>query len=383
MGRPRKQPHALTLRERHGQAACWYAGREWAFGPWDKKRNAPAPDALAAFQKQVAEWVRNPAAGRTRAGELLGELWADWVNSAAAPADPNGEVRNCGRHLFGDADAPGPHAGTLVDEFGPPELAAFQLALCGLTWADGPKAGRTRYGRDMIRRQVRYVWRCFQWGVECGRVRYEQYAALRLVAPPRRGQVREPVKRRAVLWEQVEKTLPHVTPAAVPALLVLWHTGARPEEVCQLTVGHIHTGGVIQAQSGVPIDLAALGVWAAVPKHKSERHGLDRVLFFGPRCREVLAPLLDRPPSAPLFPTTRGTAYTHRGLHQAVERACQREGLPHWCPRQVRHSFAVRCQAAHGYDATRAALGHRGRGVTSVYSGPDLLTAAKVAAAMG
>lgn len=381
-GRPPVWPP--RLHQHRNRARCYFRGVWHDMGEWDEAAGAPSQQAKAEHARALALWSLDPSVVNPKDGELLYELWCDWRESAAAPADPNGEVTTCGRHLFGTAADPGPHRTTLADEFGPPELAAFQLHLCRLAWADGAKAGQPRYGRDMVRRQIRYVWRCFQWGVEAGRVRYEQYAALRLVAPPRRGQVREPVRVRAVLWEVVERTLPHVAPPARPPLLVLWHTGARPEEVCGLTCGGVATGGVIQAQSGVPIDLGAMKVWAAVVPHKSERFGTDRVLFFGPRCRKVLAPLLrGRGPADPLFPTARGSAYSHRGLHQAVERGCAAGGVPHWFPRQVRHSFAVRCQAAFGYDAVRAAIGHRGRGVTAIYSGEDLVTAAKVAAAIG
>jgi integrase len=64
-------------------------------------------------------------------------------------------------------------------------------------------------------------------------------------------------------------------------------------------------------------------------------------------------------------------------MRREVRRACERAGLPVFTPYQLRHACAVRVQAACGWDATRAVLGHKsGGGVTTRYSGADLVAAA-------
>lgn len=390
MPRRERDPHQLTLRMNKGRAVVWYRGRSWDFGRWGD--GGPTPEALAAFQRQVAAWARGHGAEVVPSLGLLVEVWAEWVRSGAAGDDPNGLRRTCEGLLFGTPRSPGRHASTPVARFGTPELAAFQDRLC--READGDDDGvrdRRRFGRDAVARFVGYVRRCYRWAAQRGLATAEQCYALSLVDPPPPGAVREPKKRRGVLWQTVAAVLPHLTPPVRAAAELLWLSCARPSELLTLRAGDVKTSGVILPVGGVPLDLDKLGVWAAVKEEWKEDDGdYDRVLFFGPQARRVLAPLMDRPPETHLFRPAEavrrgkpGECYTHGPLTRALRRACRRAGVPEFTAYQLRHACFKRVQAEYGRDAARVYGGHTVGGATEGYAGKDLHTAAKVAKEMG
>lgn len=144
--------------------------------------------------------------------------------------------------------------------------------------------------------------------------------------------------------------------------------------------------------------------------------GYDRVIFFGPRARKVLAPVLAaRQPGEYLFrpadgrewdlarkralrtaggggsrKAVKGAAgdrrpgerYDYHALTTAVRRACEAVGV-RWSPYEVRHAAGVLVQQRFGREAARAFLGHQVGGVSERYCGNDLTAAAKVAKAWG
>jgi integrase len=181
-------------------------------------------------------------------------------------------------------------------------------------------------------------------------------------------------------------------------------SGMRPTEVtlmrpCDIDRGHRKT-------------------WDYRPEtHKTEHHGIERVVFLGPRAQEVLAPFLEgRHPGQYLFSPREGMAhfralqrqrrktkvqpsqtdrrkrapkrapgerYTHDSYAEAVERACVRAGVPHWHPNQLRHTLATEIRKEAGLDAARAQLGHTSPAVTEVYAEVDMAKAAEVMGRLG
>lgn len=424
MPRTARLPHELRLRNHKGQAVCTYRGHVFPFGPWlpgtpGNPGGAPSPEALAGFQRQVGVWSQNPHAGlyvEPAAVDYLPVLWRDWLASSHAPSD-GWMNEQAGRLLFGTAAEPGPHRATDVATFTPADLLAWQSALCRLTETrKGRHTGR-RYGRRMVTRFASLVKRCFLWGAVVGRVHPDRAAAIKLVPGPAAGEARKPAKVSAVPEERVNATLPHLPPPVAAAVMVLRWCGARPGEVLELRSGDVVRAGVCWAGGTVPLDLDALGVWAAVKgEHKNEWRGHDRVIFFGPLAQAVLAPLLSDDPSVPLFrpedarefdlarkrsrrtPGGRGNrevpkgangrplnpTYPSTSFRQAVHRGCLRAGVPHWCPKMLRKLCLGLVQARFGPDAASAVGGHAATGVTQKhYTGLDFAAAAKAMAAMG
>jgi integrase len=171
---------------------------------------------------------------------------------------------------------------------------------------------------------------------------------------------------------------------------LLWLTCSRPLEILTLRRGDVQTGGKLMLASGLELDLDEFGVWAAVKdKHKTDDGGYDRVIFFGPQCQAVLAPFLDRVPTAFLFDPAEGRGrkpgekYGEKVLNKAIKRVCQRMGVVPFSPYQIRHATFKRVQKEFGRDAARVYGGHKVGGATEMYAGADLAMAAKVAAKMG
>lgn len=178
----------------------------------------------------------------------------------------------------------------------------------------------------------------------------------------------------------------------------------RPAEVCRLTPGEIDRTG---------------GVWSYSPeKHKTAYRGKPRVVQFGPKAQQILSAVAkwDEPDTAVFrpadvkeeryavkraarkskvppsqlcrkvpssqrvrYPPQRYSAVTYWDV---IERACQKAGVPHWHPNQLRHTFATEVRRLYGLEAAGAGLGHSKMSATEVYAERDAALA-KVAAEIG
>ena len=66
-----------------------------------------------------------------------------------------------------------------------------------------------------------------------------------------------------------------------------------------------------------------------------------------------------------------------------IARACERAGVPRWCPNQLRHNCATRVRRLYGLDAAAAVLGHRLGTVTEIYAEADLRKAIDIMREIG
>jgi integrase len=186
-------------------------------------------------------------------------------------------------------------------------------------------------------------------------------------------------------------------------------SGMRPQEVCSIRTIDIDRSG---------------RAWIYTPEtHKTEHHGRERKIYFGPAAQEILRPWL-RPElttyvfspreamderhaerrqarRTPLTPSQRGRKrkakpkrspgerYDTRSYYHAVlygirraNREAKRVGddeIPHWHPNQLRHNAATRLRREFNLDVARAVLGHSSPIVTEHYAELD---GAKAAEAM-
>src|SRR5205823_2837294 len=137
-------------------------------------------------------------------------------------------------------------------------------------------------------------------------------------------------------------------------------------------------------------------LWVYRPAgHKTRWRGKTRAVVVGPRARALLAGFVTDDPAAYLFsprlavaefhaarsaarktpryeshmarnaakrkaPPGAGHAarYSLDGYNQAVERACERAGVPAWTPNRLRHSFATEVRRVYGIEAAQVLLGH-------------------------
>lgn len=237
------------------------------------------------------------------------------------------------------------HAALPVAGYLPVRLAQAQAA-----WIAQGVTARTagEYRRALIA--------VLRWGVGQGIVPGATVAALREVLPPQ-GRRTAPVQ--AVPRADVEAVLAVAAPSLSDMIRVQLLTGARPGEVLALAVE----------------DLA--GDRAHLARHKTAHRGHARTLYLPAEAQAILA----RHAAGRTEGCVWGrAALTASGYRKAVARACQRANVPAWHPHQLRHLAATEVQRAHGIDAARAFLGHRGVAITVRYVDQDAALGEAVAA---
>lgn len=259
--------------------------------------------------------------------------------------------------------------------------------------------------RKTINNQVGRIKRVFRWATANELVAPSVYQGLQAVAGLRRGRsaAKETEPVRPVPEEHVEAVLA-VVPAPVGAMIRLQLlTGMRPGEVVTMRRRDIERTGE---------------AWTYIPEsHKTEHHGLSRVVHLGPKAQAVVRPFLKADPEAFLFsareaeearqarrrlermsPMTPSQAkrkrkrnperapggrYTVKSYRRCVARACEGLGIESWHPHQLRHNAATRLRKEYGIEAARVVLGHRSAAVTEIYAEMDQAAAARIMASVG
>jgi integrase len=168
---------------------------------------------------------------------------------------------------------------------------------------------------------------------------------------------------------------------------------------------------------GADLDISG-PVWTYSPgRHKGEVHGKQRHVFLGPKAQEIVqlwqrddpTEYLFQPREAkeehlagrrrgrqtPLTPSQRarrrkvsprkapGDHYGTRTYCHAVEKACERAGVPRWHPHQLRHSAATALRKEFGLDLARIILGHSSPAATESYAEVDREKAISAMARVG
>lgn len=194
-------------------------------------------------------------------------------------------------------------------------------------------------------------------------------------------------------------------------------SGMRPGEVCMMRTCDLDTSG---------------RVWVYTPEtHKTEHHGRDRKIYFGPAAQAVLRQWLRADPNdylfqprevveeslaerrrnrkSPMTPSQQartrkhspkkapGACYTADSYRETIVKACA-VAFPHrelskipkkdltseqrrelkdwhrthrWHPNQLRHNAATKLRREFGLDVARVILGHSSSAVTEVYAEVD------------
>lgn len=390
MGRPRKPfpPQPKVLR---GQVRVWWNGRWNHLGP----ESDPAA-WKAEFARLVALWKDDPNAGPLDPGELLvPTLFRHFLESADSP--PEGKRRDRVARVYELLKAH--HLQTPAADFGPNEFRAWQRWLCGLPHPKHPD--RTRFNATSIRDFRGVVKAVWKWAVSTDRLTPDRLAALKAVPPPRVGEAREPKVVTPADPATVDKVVPKLPPAFRAVVTLLRLSAARPTEILTLRPSDVERSG---------------DVWVYRPrKHKGTWRRKPRVIRFGPRAREVLAPWLDgcdpegfvftadrseavrsaerlAARKTPKYPShmTRNEArrtgqrrterYTYKALLQGIGRACRKAGVAPFTSYQLRHLRAAEISTTYDLDHAKAVLGHSARAMTDHYaSGADDALARRVA----
>lgn len=328
----------------------------------------------------------------------------------------------------------------------PSHLSRIGRALDGLLGAVGldlPAAEVKASDLDRVRRAwvaeglsrarivglVGVIVTMYRWAARRELVPMERWAAIKLLEPLKRhtAGVAEPVPRRPADPDQVEQTLPYLSPPLADAVRLLVLTGARPGEILSMRGCDVDRTGRCVLADGREVTFP--GVWVYAPqRHKTDAKGLVRHVLLGPAAQVIVAPYLDREPLAYLFdpregrrdweqrmgrqPRRPGTVRPRGGQKDSGERMprdhydanalaraarlaikrlnrsrswgppCPRPIEP-WTPYQIRHRVATDVRAQFGPEAAQHVLGHEHLSTTELYARKNLDLAARVARERG
>jgi integrase len=438
-----RTPRVPSLR-RHkpsSQGVVTLDGKDRYLGRWPSGLRKPPPDVQGAYDRLIAEWMANgrrlPEAEGGAAltvNELILAFWK-WaeVHYRRPDGAPTSELDNYRlslrplRELYGRLP---------VADFSPLKLKAVRQKMID--------AGLCR---TEINRRVARVARLFRWGVGEELVPEGVHRALTAVRGLEKGrtEAKESDPVGPVSDELVGLTLPFLSPPVRAMVQVQRLTGTRPGEVAALRACDIDRTGAVwlyrppqhkTAHRGKgrvvaigPQAQEALGSWLRVccpccgltdlphrlgwrgelcgpcadrmeeagvcgPWSRVEPAG-DYYLFSpaeGRRCwREGLRrdgtasckqhrakrPPKQKPKRKP------GDHYSATSYAFAVWKACEKAGVEHWHPHQLRHAHATEVRKLFGLEAAQVALGHSQAKVTEVYAERDLSLATRVAAQIG
>jgi integrase len=307
---------------------------------------------------------------------------------------------------------------TPAEDFGPVALKAIRdrwitqpvmIRFCATDLDTGKRVWKEkeiRQGlcRGVINQRMGRIRRLFKWGASQELVGVAVFQALGTLAGLQRGRskARETKAVRPVSLALVEETLPDLPPTIADMIRLQSVTGARSGEICVMR--------------GCDLDCSG-AVWLYRPMgHKMAYRGLGRVIPLGPAAQEIVKRHLKPNTEAFLFsprdamdafrqrqraerktpiqpsqqnrrkakPRRRpGERYTPSAIAHAVRSACERAGLAHWHPHQLRHSVATRIRREHGLDAARALLGQQSPQVAEMYAELDLAKAVEAVKLLG
>ncbi len=282
--------------------------------------------------------------------------------------------------------------------FGPRMLVQFQDELA-----------RAGYARKTINQMVGRVKRFFKWCTQQELLPPSIYHGLATIDGVRRGQpgVKESHPVKPVPWDDVQATLPHVSPTVAALIQVQYFCGLRPGEATIMRRKDIDASG---------------DIWIYSPaKHKNLWRGHHLVKAIPRVAQELIKPLFLADADAYLFRpedsvrwwgTMRGAdtherktkvypseirsrerrkseretnygagklrpCYDTHSYRQAVRHGIRRarkmgENLEFWTPHQLRHGVATEISKSLGQQAAQRWLGHAKLDTTSIYAEKQL-----------
>ncbi|MBX7165131.1 MAG: site-specific integrase [Pirellulales bacterium] len=378
-----------ALHKASGQAVVTLNGRDVYLGPYGSAASR------AKYDRTVGEWL---AAGRRTAeasravtvDDVIAAYWQFAETYYRKQGEPTGELDNLRHALRPLHQLYGP---TEANTFSPRGLKALQQR-----WIEQD------ISRGVINQRIGILKRMFRWAVAEELVAVTVHQALTTVAGLKQGRsaARETAPVLPVAEDVFQATLPHLPAVIRDIVLLQRYCGCRPSEALLIRPGEVERNGA---------------VWIYRPtRHKTEHRGRGRQIMLGPRAQAVLLPYLDREPEAYCFspreavaqrarrlraqrktkvqPSQRdrrkarprrppGDHYEHHTYARAIRRACEKAGVPPWCPNQLRHAAATAIRAQYGLEGAQVVLGHSRADVTQIYAERDWLKAQQIAAEAG
>ncbi|MBM3979716.1 MAG: site-specific integrase [Planctomycetes bacterium] len=358
LGAPRPVP-ALKVHPDGRHFCRWHEAGKYHWRYFDRD----AARAGAEYKRFAAEWVAagGPPVG-ARETVSVARVVALWLAHCAATYRKRGRVTS---EVYCCTAATGPlvdlYGDTPAAEFGAPRLAAVREAMVARKWV-----------RRSVNGHVGRLVRMFAWAAALKYVPAPVHQELTCLAPL-------VAERRADLSES--EAVPPAPAADVEAVLTGGHLHERParravlEALVRLQLMTGMRPGEACALTAAVIDRARDPWRAELSGHKVAHKDIARVVFFGPRARALLAPLLPAAGAGLLFMLppyregARAVPVTTTSYRKFVARACAAAGVPVWTPNQLRHTRATELMDAVEDDAAvAAALGNTPEVARQVYA---------------
>jgi integrase len=291
--------------------------------------------------RKLPAWPREPSPALLSIAELIERFWG-WAKVYYQRPDgtPTGYADVCKAALRPVLRL---FSKTLVAEFTPQGHKLVRAEMVRMGWC-----------RNHFNAAIRRVRRCFKWGVEEGIVPHGTYGAISAVCALKKGRTecKEKELPGPVSEEHIAAVMPHVSKLLAGIIQVMRLSGCRPGEVIRMTVEEI--------------DRSDPGCWLYRPsQHKTAHRDKSRLIYLGPKCVEVITSRLVKAGTGRVFKITKG------GLKRAIDKACDRAGIPRWQPNRLRHSHATAVRKAFGVEASQVMLGHAHVNMTELYAERD------------
>lgn len=366
------------------------------------------PEKLLSF-KDPYEAVRRILSRKQRVtvGEFL-EKYVEWMEGDLR-VDRNGKENPDIRKIKRARHFLTPYNDWPIEDFGPDELKAVQKCLLAHHYRSGKNI--KKYTRRGVNDTVKWIRRIWEWGLGRQIVMVEQVQSLREVKNLRIGQLLsiDHSRRSRVTEEEFQKAVDSASSVVGDMLRLIWYTGMRPYEVCEMRSFDILTSDpdcwlYIPGRDKTPVGdhkTTHLGRVKVIPLTKKSQQILrsrihdyaSKDYVFRPsdalqEMRETRAmnrktPLMqgNRPGTNKKEEPAKqpGNKYNNNTLCHACKRACVRAGIQVFVPYDLRRTVATGTRALLGKDAAKVLLGHTKTDTTDIYLLDEVQEAMKVA----
>lgn len=353
--RPESGWQPKLRRHASGQGCCRLSGKDYYLGSWPSSAKHPPAAVVQAYERRIAEWLSAGRQAPSSQDMTITELILRYLQHAKQlyrKVDASGVLQptsefNLVETALDSLDAL--YGSTQAKDFRAGSLKAYRAHLEGLvSLANAARAGKLT--RHTVNAYVSKVKRMFSWAAEEGEEVFEEAALVRArvfavrslkfgqTEAPDRPPVREPAHA------DFEKVVALAGEPVKTMLLLQSCSGMRPGELIILRAEEIDR---------------ACEPWEYRPaRHKTQHLGKERHVFFGPRARALLAPLLDAVPSGILFRTaSQKKPFSRHRFWQCLKEACLKAGVPHIHPHQLRHLAATEAHRQFDLSHSAAMLG--------------------------
>ena len=287
---------------------------------------------------------------------------------------------------------------TQIQDFGPLALKKLRQKMVDdervVKYPSG-KEIRQKLSRNTVNKRIAMIKQVFAWGVENELVSESIASALRYVRDLRAGQTtaHEMPPVRAVESHAVNAILSFLPPTIDDMVRIHRIIGCRPSEVCNLR----------WCDTNESDDIWIFTPWEWKTEHKNQerpipilpeaqqflekyRHRPVEEFIFSPR--ETVRIVAERKQAARKTKVTPSQAkrakeyskkppkhnerYSTRSYERAIDRACDKAGIPRWNPNQLRHAFATEARELFDAETAQLILGHAQLNTTEIYAEKSL-----------